>query len=762
MHTAEVEGIVSQKDSFENIVFGKITSVENHNDADSLRICMVNVWENTDIQIVCWGSNLWVWQAVAVAKIGARVLWHGKGEPVVMKKTAIRWVDSYGMICASEEIWLKNDFPAKNETEILDLSHIIAQPGVNLANILGKDDIILEIDNKAINHRPDLFSHIGIAREIEAIHGRKLDYDLTQRDFSHLKDLKVRNDIPQIIKRYIGLKVSGVSNIPSPEYVKDVLKSHDIDSKGLLIDITNYSLYLYWQPTHCFDADTITGNIHIRFAKQDESFIALNDKTYSLTESDIVIADDAWVIALWGVIGGKNSAVSDRTTNIIIESAWFEQWIIRHTGKRLWVRTDALNVFEKDLVPALSHIGVSLIMKELEKNFHTMQAEAISDIYPEPTNLTKIKFLPEYICNFIWRNYTTQEMLIILHNIGVEQQWEMLIIPRWRKDLTHIADIAEEIARLDGYDKVKSTVPRINLWAVSQSAVYKAKRDIRNFLSAKGMFELYTYSFVDESLMKKIWWNADLLVPLKNYLTEDMTHMRDWLIANLLQSLESNKREFKNLKIFECEKVFTRWEDNTISEHYELSILEHSDENMFYTMRQRLDELFSKLSILKYDIIPISSFPSYSHEGRSAAITVRWKEIGTLWEIKPKILRNFSLSGRVGYISINLNQIENSLYWLVATNEISHFQENNFDLTFVAEKETNGKNILKSIEKTDVLIKKVELFDIYESEETLPGKRAISFKIYIQSMQETLGDNIKNKLIENIIRNVAKIGWTLR
>jgi phenylalanyl-tRNA synthetase beta chain len=183
-----------------------------------------------------------------------------------MKKTAIRGIDSYGMICAAEEIKLKDEFPSKSETEILDLSHITAHPGANLAEVLGKDDVILEIDNKAINHRPDLFSHIGIAREIQAIAGKKLGYMMTQRDFSTLPDLGIKNDIPQIVKRYMGLKVSGVQNIDSPEYVKDVLKSHDIEPKGILVDITNYSLYLYGQPTHCFDADKVTGSIHIRFA----------------------------------------------------------------------------------------------------------------------------------------------------------------------------------------------------------------------------------------------------------------------------------------------------------------------------------------------------------------------------------------------------------------------------------------------------------------------------------------------------------------
>jgi phenylalanyl-tRNA synthetase beta chain len=215
-----------------------------------------------------------------------------------MKKTAIRGIDSYGMICASEEIKLKDEFPAATETEILDLSYLNAKAGTNLAELLGKDDVVLEIDNKAINHRPDLFSHIGIAREIEAISGKKLGYMMTRTDFSTLPDLGIKNDIPQSVKRYMGLKVSGVQNIESPDYIKDVLASHDIEPKGILVDITNYSLYLYGQPTHCFDADKVTGSIHIRFAKQGEEFTALNDKSYKLSPSDIVIADEVSILAL--------------------------------------------------------------------------------------------------------------------------------------------------------------------------------------------------------------------------------------------------------------------------------------------------------------------------------------------------------------------------------------------------------------------------------------------------------------------------------
>lgn len=610
-------------------MYGKILSVEAHPNADSLRVCMVDIGELESSQIVCGGSNLAIGQGVAVAKIGASVLWHGQGEPVIMKKTAIRGVDSSGMICAAEEIGLKDEFPAKDEKEIVDLSHIDAKPGTNLAEVLGKDDVILEIDNKAINHRPDLFSHIGVAREVAAISGKKLDYTMASKDFSHLEVLPMKNDIPHIVKRYMGLKVSGVANIASPDYVLEVLHSHGIVSKGLLVDITNYSLYLYGQPTHCFDAAKVTGNIHIRFAQQDETFHALNGKSYTLSPSDMVIADEVSVLALGGVIGGKESAVSETTTDIIIESAWFDQAIIRKTGKRLGLRTDSLNVFEKDLVASIRETGPSLIIQELQKNIPNLKLEAFGDIYPEPQAQTYIDYDLDFICRLIGKNYSSSQALEILARVGIEEKDGILAVPLWRKDLNTKADIAEEIARLDGYQNIAMTVPRVQLGAVTQKPLYKAKRDIRNFLVARGFFEMYTYSFVNEALMQKALSSTKNLVTLKNALSEELSHMRGSLIPNLLQALEDNKAEYKNIKVFECEKVFIKQDAHSISEHYEFSSLEQIPQDLaYYEVQNTLKDLFSKIGVLNWSFQKAKNTPHFAHTGRTSEVLVRGKVLG--------------------------------------------------------------------------------------------------------------------------------------
>ena len=324
MHTAEVEEVEYEGNNLEKVFIGLVKTCEKHPDSEKLNCTTVEV-NGTIYPIVCGAANVRAGLKVAVALVGAQLT-----PDFTIAKTKIRGEVSEGMICSEDELGMTD----VRQEGILELPED-APLGISMREYLQKNDAILEIDNKAINHRPDLFSHIGIAREIAAIKGEKFNYQLAHRDFSNLQELQINNEISQHVSRYSALKIENAENISTPEYIKQVLNSADIASKGLLIDISNYSLYLYGQPTHCFDADKITGNITIRFAKDGEKFLALNDNEYELNSEDIVIADDNQVLALGGVIGGKDSAVSDTTKNIIVESAHFDQAIIRKTGKKL-------------------------------------------------------------------------------------------------------------------------------------------------------------------------------------------------------------------------------------------------------------------------------------------------------------------------------------------------------------------------------------------------------------------------------------------
>jgi len=402
-------------------------------------------------------------------------------------------------------------------------------------------------------------------------------------------------------------------------------------------------------------------------------------------------------------------------------------------------------------------------MQELQKHFSGCKLEAFTDVYPEKEYANSIKFDLDHICSLIWKKYEKTQVLDILSNLFIDEIDWVLHIPLWRKDITNIADIAEEVARIDGYDKVTPTVPRINLWAISQSPLYKAKRDTRNFLVSSGYFEMYTYSFLDEALMEKALGNTEKLVPMKNALSEELTHLRGSLIPNLLKALEENMRDYKNMKLFECEKIFIRESEDWVTEHYELSWVEHvSEDTAYYEIQNSLSDLFSKLWVTNYEFRTSQDIPSFAHSQRTADIIVRWKSVWYIGEIHPKAMKNFSLSGRVWFYSLDMEKLAPALYWAIKAHDVSSFQANSFDINFVVDSSTAWSTIHAAIMKSDSLITSVELFDIYEDQQKLPWKRSLSFTVTTQSLEKTLDDTYKNELIKTIVKNVEKKGGSLR
>jgi len=273
---------------------------------------------------------------------------------------------------------------------------------------------------------------------------------------------------------------------------------------------------------------------------------------------------------------------------------------------------------------------------------------------------------------------------------------------------------------------------------------------------------MYTYSFVNQDLMEKLGGNTLDLVPMKNALSEELTHLKGSHIPNLVSSLEKNMREFKELKLMEIEKIFSRNQES-ISEKYALSgVIMKSTDVLYYEMQTTVDDLLTNLWVDKYQLNTPKNYPSFSHKWRTASINLRGQDIWYIWEIHPKYTNNFWIQQRVAFFEIDAQALKNALYSKVKANDLSEFQANNFDINFVVDKNIEWKNIFSTIQKANSLITKVELVDIYEDEEKLPGKRSLSFKVFIQSMEKTLDDKIKNEVINEIIAKVEKKWGNLR
>jgi len=441
------------------------------------------------------------------------------------------------------------------------------------------------------------------------------------------------------------------------------------------------------------------------------------------------------------------------------------------TWKRLWVRTDSLNVFEKDILPDLASFATALIVEGLKKEYPNLIIESYFDSYEKKQEVVKQDFDLKFYNNLIWSNYDEIYVINVLNNLWIKKSWNELIIPFWRKELTTKADIAEEIARINGYDNIISTIPRINLWAIIQDPIYNLKNDSKNFFTARWFFDVYNYSFVNSSLMEKLNMNINDCVPLKNYLSEDVTHMKNSLIPNLMKGLEDNIREKKDIKLFEIEKVFKtipREEgikgNIEICEDYFISWVITSEKDIvYYDIQSIVSDFLKTIYVDNFYFDNSEVLPNYSNKWRTSTIVARWNEIWFVWEIHPTIAKRFDILDRIWFFEINVSKLIKKAYNKVKAKEISNFQENNFDLSFVVDKRVKWKDIETTIKNTNKdLIKRVELFDIYENEEKLPWKRSLSFKIYIQSMTETLKDDVKTNLIKEIVSKVEKKGWNLR
>ena len=749
MHTAEVEEIEYSWENLSQVFIWEVLTCVKHPDSEKLNCTTVKV-NGKIFPIVCGASNVKAGQKVPIA-----VVWAKLAADFEIKKTKIRWETSEWMICSEDELGMCSE----RQEWILELPSD-APLWVSMKDYLWKSEAVLDIDNKAINHRPDLFSHVWILREIYAIAWEKFDFNYENRDFSKLADLWIKNEIPESVARYIWLKISWVENIETPDYIKEVLDASSCSTKWVLVDLSNYSLYFYGQPTHIFDADKITWEIVIRFAKTWEKILALDDKEYELSDKDIVVADSKNVLAIAWIIWGKNSAVSDSTKNIVIESANFDHATLRASWKRLWVRTDALNIFEKDLLPVSAKWWVSLIVSELEKLFPKMIQESYSDCYLKQQEQVIVDYDINFINNLIWKEYSENTVKSILNNLHIEIKDDKLIIPAWRKELNYKSDIAEEIARIDWYDNVESQVPEIQLWAIIQNNTYKLKKLSRDFFASAWFFDMYTYSFVNESLMNKCNSTLEWLVPLKNYLSEEATHMKNSLIPNLLLSLEKNKVDYKDLKLFEVEKVFNYNKDtNNITEKYNISwVITSSKEIVYYDMQNIVSKFLNEIWISKYEFKKANIIPDHAHTTRTAKIIARGQEIGVIWEIKPRVVKNFGLKNKLWFFEIDLDLLSSMISSITKTKNLSEFQASNFDISFLVSKDFDWSRLQSTILRTDSkLIQKVELFDIYEDEEKMPWKRSLSFKVYLQKMDSEINDKEKNELISQILKKAEKL-----
>ena len=462
MSTVEVEDATDLGASFHDMVVGVINTIEQHPNADKLKVCKTDIGDRVE-DIVCGGSNLREGMKVAVALPGAMCKWHGEGDLVEIKKSKLRGVDSYGMICGAVEIGLADLFPTKEEAHILDLSDFDAPAGTPLADALDLNDIILEIDNKSMTNRPDLWGHYGIAREIAAL------YDLPMTQFPHF-DRNVENtagfhvtvEDAERCPRYLSAQIEGLNVKPAPYQMQNRIWKVGMRPINALVDITNYVMLATGQPTHAFDSDHIAGHVIVRRAGEGEKLLLLNGKELALSSDDLVIADDAGVVGLAGVMGGAKDSILPDTSKVILEVANFDAKGIRRTALRYDNRTEASARYEKAIDPERCDQAFDLSMQLFSQLYPEMKVTGLVDQYPAHLKPAEIDVALSWLERRLGKHLSPDEikhkMELLGYSITFNGDNMHVVVPTWRStgDVSIQADIMEEVARMYGYENFEA------------------------------------------------------------------------------------------------------------------------------------------------------------------------------------------------------------------------------------------------------------------------------------------------------------------
>ena len=580
LRTVEVESVEDTSEKFNNIVVGKILSVNPHPNADLLRICMVDIGKDEPVQIVCGGSNLYEGEKVVVSLPGAKVVWHGEGEPVEIKETKMRGEASYGMICGAEEVYLNDFFPPKDDHEIVDLTNIDCYPGQNISQVVDMEDTVLEIDNKSLTNRPDLWGHYGIARELSAIYNAPLIELPTPNIDSNLKEYKVTIEVPEKCRRYVGIEIDGITQKESPMWMKSLLVKTGMRPINAIVDITNYVMMAVGQPLHAFDTTHVVGEeIIVRNAKKDEELLLLDNNTIELTEDDLVICDSNDAMALAGIRGGKKDSILEDTTGILLEIANFTATTIRKTGKRFDEKTDASIRYEKNIDTCRVDDGIALSLELIKEIFPDSKVIAYKDNYPVKTERSKIELPKKFLDVRLGKELEQSTIENVLNKLGYDVEYKdevyYVTAPVWRStgDVSIKDDVMGDIARILSYQSFEAQPLTIKFnKAVHQNNILLERR-LKEYLAFRcGLNEIFTYPWIDEKYIKAAKIDMTNLVRLATPPSPEQANLRSSLVPGMLEAISKNLRYFDSFKIFEMAQCFTKGEYHPSSEDESLPV----------------------------------------------------------------------------------------------------------------------------------------------------------------------------------------------
>ena len=762
----KVETIEQRGNDIKNVVVGKILEIKKHPDADHLVVTKVDV--GTEIlQIVTGADNIKVNDIVPIAKDGSEL-----PGGVKIKKGSLRGIDSCGMMCSVGELGLDiNEFDNQIEHGIMILDKSLeSELGKDIVEVLNlKEDII---DFEITPNRPDCLSIEGLGRETAVALGkdfknpRKNLDKLEIEDKDDIEGLKVDIKAPDLCYRYIARVVKNVKIGRSPEWMVRRLKACGVRSINNIVDITNYVMLEMGQPMHAFDINSINGkHIIVRRANKGEKITSLDENERELDENDLVIADESKPVAIAGVMGGLNSEIEKDTETVVFESAVFYGGTVRKTSKKVGLRTESSSRFEKGLSAenALRAVNRAVELVEL-----LGIGEAIGgkiDRYPTKQEKRKIKFEPNKINSLIGTNLTKEEMIEILNKLEIKVENDIAYVPYFRMDLEQMADLAEEIARFYGYDKIDGSLMKSETTIGLRTKSQKIEKKIMETLQNEGFSEIYTYGFINQKELEKCNIPDEvqkLAICIKNPLNEDYKYMRPSTVPSMMNTISFNiNKKNENVALFDISRNYKNI--NNVVEEGEVPLEEkiltlgmYGNDCDFYILKGVIENLLEQISVNKYDIEKEINNKTY-HTGRCANIKVGIDTIATFGEVHPEVLQNYDISKRVYLAEINVTKLTKYARESKKYVEVPKYPAVERDIAIIIDEDIEVGKIEKIItKKAKKILESMKLFDIFRNEKIGENKKSVAYSLSFRDKNKTLSDEEVNQTMDSIIKELEK------
>ena len=767
MSGSKVEEYYNDGDKIKNVVIGRVDSIEEHPDSDHLVVCQIDVAGERKLQIVTGASNLKVGDIVPVCLDGAH-LPDGK----VIKKGKLRGVLSEGMLCSLSELGLTlGDFPYAIEDGIF----VIEEPcnlGDDATKVLGIDNVVTDFE--ITSNRTDCYSIIGLAREAAATYDKKANIKtpVVKGCGGNAADhISVSVEAPDLCPRYIARVVKNVKIGPSPRWMRERLRLCGVRPISNIVDITNYVMLEYGQPLHAFDARFLPDRkILVRRANEGEKITTLDGTDRVLDPSILVITDGKQPVAVAGVMGGLDSEIKEDTTEVIFESANFNGPCVRKGARKLGMRTDASNLYEKGLPAYQTKLAIDRVCELVELLGCGEVVDGCVDVDNSTEKKTDLKLDVERTNKFLATSLSRDEMVAILRRLEFDVlDDDTIIVPAYRQDIECFADVAEEIVRIYGYNKVEPSLFKGSATTTVTAKYHDFKQKVSDALASLGFFEIKTYTFISPKLYDKALLADDSSmrnsVTILNPLGEDSSIMRTLTMPSMLSILSKNyNNRNTDVALFEIGKTFTPTGDaNTLPDEKSVITLGAYGSLDFYDMKGYVCALLDNLKIKDVSFESGTDLPYY-HPGRCATLKVGDTVIGRMGQIHPVCADNFDIGSDVYAAELSLE----TLYDLVDTDityiPLPKFPAVTRDLALLCDDELEAakiENVIKAESKK--LFEDCKLFDIYKGSQIPEGKKSIAFTITLRAADRTLVDEEVDTVMKRIVKKlVADLGCEQR